>query len=100
MKKRVFDELGGFAALPIMEDFELVRRLRRRGRVTTLPQCAVTSARRWSHLGVVRATLRNQAMVLGFLFGVSPERLSRFYRGGLTSQKAARKPTPHDALLG
>ena len=81
IEKRVFDELGGFAVLPIMEDYELVRRLRRRGPVVTLNEAAITSARRWQRLGAVRTTLRNQAMVALFRAGVPPERLARFYRG-------------------
>lgn len=82
MEKRVFDEIGGFPALPIMEDYELVRRLRRRGSVATLDAAAITSARRWQRLGAVRTTLRNLAMTAGFRAGLSPERLARFYRGG------------------
>jgi len=81
IEKRVFDELGGFAVLPIMEDYELVRRLRRRGPVVTLNEAAITSARRWQRLGAVRTTLRNLAMVALFRAGVPPERLARFYRG-------------------
>jgi hypothetical protein len=61
--KRVFDELSGFALLPIMEDFEFVRRLRRRGRIATLPEAAVMSARRWQQLGLMRTTLTNQIMI-------------------------------------
>ncbi len=80
MEKRIFHEMGGFAHLPIMEDFELVRRLGHRGGVTTLPQAAVTSARRWRQLGVVRTTTINQCMILGFLAGMPIERLERFYR--------------------
>ncbi|MDT8389944.1 MAG: TIGR04283 family arsenosugar biosynthesis glycosyltransferase [Lentisphaeria bacterium] len=80
LEKRVFNELGGFGDLPIMEDFDLVRRLRRRGRVVTVPDRVVTSARRWRRLGVLRTLLRNQAMILGYWLGVSPERLARFYR--------------------
>ncbi|MFC1452403.1 TIGR04283 family arsenosugar biosynthesis glycosyltransferase [Verrucomicrobiota bacterium] len=79
MEKRVFDEVGGFADLPIMEDLDLVRRLRRRGRIVTLPEAAVTSSRRWRHLGPLRTTLCNQAVVAGYLAGVPPERLARFY---------------------
>ena len=82
MERRVFDEIGGFPPLPIMEDYELVRRLRRRGPVVTLNEAAVTSARRWQRLGALRTTARNLAMVAGFRAGVSPERLARFYRGG------------------
>ena len=81
MEKRVFDELGGFSPLPIMEDYELVSRLRRRGPVVTLNEAAITSARRWQQLGALRTTIRNLAMIAGFRAGVPPERLARFYRG-------------------
>ena len=80
LEKRVFDELGGFAPLPIMEDYELVGRLRRRGAVVTLREAAITSARRWRQVGILRASLGNLAMVAGFRAGVSPDRLARFYR--------------------
>lgn len=80
LEKRVFNELGGFADLPVMEDFDLVRRLRRRGRVVTVPDCVITSSRRWRRLGVLRTMLRNQVMILGYQAGVSSERLARFYR--------------------
>ncbi|MCP4118711.1 MAG: DUF2064 domain-containing protein [Desulfobacteraceae bacterium] len=84
MEKRVFDEEGGFAALPIMEDFELVGRLRRRGKIVTLPHAAVTSARRWKQLGMVRTTLINQMMIAGFLRGRPIHRLLRLYRSNET----------------
>lgn len=80
MEKRVFDEEGGFASLPIMEDFELVGRLRRRGKVVTLSHAAITSARRWQRLGVLRTTLINQMMIAGFLRGRPIRRLLRLYR--------------------
>ena len=82
MEKRVFDELGGFLPLPIMEDYELVGRLRRRGPVVTLNEAAITSARRWQRLGALRTTARNLAMIAGYHAGVPPERLARFYRDG------------------
>ena len=81
MERRVFDEIGGYSPLPIMEDYELVRRLRRRGPVATLDAAAITSARRWQRLGALRTTVRNLAMIAGFRAGVPPERLARFYRG-------------------
>lgn len=82
LEKRVFEELGGFAALPIMEDFDLVRRLRRRGRIVTLAAPVMTSARRWVQLGPLRTWLRNQGMIIGYRLGIAPERLARFYRSG------------------
>lgn len=80
LEKRVFEEIGGFPDLPIMEDFELVRRLRRRGDVVMIREPAVTSARRWSELGVLRTTLINQFMILGFLAGMKPSKLKQIYR--------------------
>ena len=91
MEKRVFKEIGGFAPIPIMEDYELVLRLRRRGAVTTLRESALTSARRWQRIGIARTTLTNMIMVAGFTLGVPPERLARFYRARRVSSKDTRR---------
>ncbi len=80
LEKRVFNEMGGFTLLPIMEDFELVRRLRGRGTIITLHETAVTSARRWERLGILRTTLINQLMIAGFFLGVPVGVLTRLYR--------------------
>jgi rSAM/selenodomain-associated transferase 2/rSAM/selenodomain-associated transferase 1 len=80
MEKRVFDEMGGFLPLPIMEDFDLIRRLSSRGRIVTLSDAAITSARRWQRLGVIRTTLVNQIMIVGFLAGIPISRLHRLYQ--------------------
>ncbi len=80
MERRIFDEMGGFKKLPIMEDFDLVCRLRKRGKVVTLRQPVITSSRRWQSLGTLRTTLRNQMMIAKFILGVSPQRLADFYR--------------------
>ncbi len=85
MEKRVFDEMGGFAALPIMEDFNLVGRLRRRGFIVSLREPAITSARRWLRLGVLRTTIINQIMIIGFIGGIPIPALNRFYRINETS---------------
>lgn len=91
MEKRVFEEMGGFAPRPIMEDFDLVRRLRHRGRIITLPHAAITSARRWHQLGVIRTTVMNQIMILGFLGGVPIQRLERFYRSNQSGRPASSR---------
>jgi rSAM/selenodomain-associated transferase 2/rSAM/selenodomain-associated transferase 1 len=75
-----FHAVGGFPALPILEDFVFARRLRRAGRIVRLDAAVVTSGRRWERLGVLRTTLVNHAMVLGFALGLSPDRLARWYR--------------------
>ena len=91
VRSRLFSELGGYADLPIMEDYDLVRRLTRRGRVILAPEAVVTSARRWNRVGVFRTTLLNQAMVAGHLLGVSPRRMARLYR-----RTAAFRPLPEE----
>lgn len=80
LRQATFEELGGFADLPIMEDYELNQRLRKLGRVVTAEAAAITSGRRWKRLGVVRTTLTNKMMIAGFCLGVSPHKLARFYR--------------------
>ena len=80
VKKELFDELGGFPDMPIMEDLEFVRQLRRRGRVTTVPTPAVTSARRWLNRGIWRTTLLNNLIVLAYYLGVPPSRLAKWYK--------------------
>ena len=80
LARALFEEMGGFADLPIMEDYEFAARLRRRGRIVTVGEAALTSARRWKTLGVVRTTLRNQWMLAGYHLGVSPQRLATLYR--------------------
>jgi len=80
VRRDLFEAMGGFAEIPVMEDVELVRALRRAGaRVAILPQCVVTSARRWRAGGVLATTFGNLLRLLLFSLGVSPERLARRY---------------------
>ncbi|WOD41214.1 TIGR04283 family arsenosugar biosynthesis glycosyltransferase [Nodosilinea sp. E11] len=76
----VFHQLGGFPDLPMMEDFELVRRLRKLGKVAIAPATVMTSDRRWRTLGVLRTTLTNQLMIIGYFLGIDPQKLARWYR--------------------
>lgn len=75
-----FHALGGFPDQPIMEDFELICQLRRQGRIAIAPAAVLTSSRRWQTLGVAYTTVLNQVMIAGYFGGVSPYRLSRWYR--------------------
>ena len=69
------------ACVPILEDYELVRRLRRRGRVVTADKPAITSGRRWQKLGLLRTTLINRLLVAGYRLGLDAHRMARFYAG-------------------
>ncbi len=80
IRKDTFEKSGGFPEVPIMEDFMLVKKIKRYGRIQTLPQAVETSARRWQKLGPLRTTCINQLMILGYYLGVKPERLAAFYR--------------------
>jgi len=80
LRRELFREMGGFPDLPIMEDFQLIRRLRGRGRIVIAPAAVVTSARRWKQLGALRTTLINQLMILGFYLDLEPSRLARWYK--------------------
>lgn len=97
VRKRVFADLGGFLDMPIMEDVNLVRRLRRVGRLhcSTLP--AVTSARRWEQDGWLARSGQNMVLLLLYVAGVSPERLARWYRRGHVVPRSAG---PSNAALG
>jgi len=76
----LFHQCGGYPELPIMEDFAMMRHLRKAGRIVTVPERISTSARRWRRMGVLRTTLINQAIIIGYLLGVRADRLSRWYR--------------------
>ena len=77
----MFFSVGAFPPQPIMEDFELIRRLKKKGKIAILPLHATTSARRWKRLGILRTTAVNQAIIIGYLFGVRPEKLAEWYGG-------------------
>jgi hypothetical protein len=80
LRRSAFEALGGFRPLPIMDDYDLARRLERGFRTTCLPGPAVTSARRWRALGVPRTVFSWVLIRWLFVAGVAPERLARLYR--------------------
>jgi rSAM/selenodomain-associated transferase 2/rSAM/selenodomain-associated transferase 1 len=81
LRSSLFREGGGFRDIPIMEDFEFIQRLKKYGRILTVPAPAVTSARRWEKLGTWKATWVNEVALIAYYLGVSPERILRITRG-------------------
>ncbi len=79
LKKSIFEELGGYSDLPIMEDFELIQRLKRRGKIKIASAEVITSSRRWEKLGVFKTTLINQLVIIGYYLGISPTKLRQLY---------------------
>jgi rSAM/selenodomain-associated transferase 2 len=88
LQQSLFWEVGGFPALPIMEDFEFMKRLQKLGalaqprtrRIVIVEEPIATSARRWLQRGIWQTTLINQLMIAGYLLGIDPQRLLKFYR--------------------
>ena len=78
VRANVFHEAGGFPDLPIMEDYALIRRLRRIGRIEIAPATVLTSARRWTKHGVWRTTLLNQVCIAAYWLGVPASRIARW----------------------
>jgi rSAM/selenodomain-associated transferase 2 len=78
--REVFERVGGYQSLPIMEDYDLVQRLRRLGRFEVLPLCVTTSARRQRGQGELQTFLRVGAIKLLYRLGVSPRWLAARYR--------------------
>ena len=86
IRRQDFIKMGGYKPMPIMEDYEFVRRLKRRGRIVIVDATALTSGRRWLWLGMLRTTLINQLVIAGYHCGVVPEKLGNFYRNAKNGQ--------------
>ena len=80
LRRETLDAIGGIPQVPILEDLDMVRALKRRGRIALLPLEAVTSARRHLRGGPWRTALRHLAIALGGSLGVSRARLAVWAR--------------------
>lgn len=79
-RRETFDATGGFPEMPVLEDYELVRRLRRLGAVRIADSVALTSDRRWETRGAWRLTLRHALILLGYWLGIDTTRLAALRR--------------------
>ena len=81
VRRKVFEQLGGYAALPLMEDVELIRRLGIVGKLWFPVMPVHVSARRWEKDGWWRRTTSNLCLTVLYFLGVSPRRLASWYYG-------------------
>jgi rSAM/selenodomain-associated transferase 2 len=79
VRRADFEAVGGYPEIPLMEDIELSRRLKRRGRLRALRLRVTTSARKWEREGPLRTIGLMWALRLLHFFGVAPARLHRWY---------------------
>ncbi len=81
VRSQTFRAVGGYRDLPLMEDVDLVRRVKRLGRLLQSPSPVLTSARRWERDGWLRRSAQNVGLAIRFLLGASPARLAQRYFG-------------------
>ena len=80
IRKQYFDQIGGFKEIPLMEDVDLMRRIKKdKKKIFILTDKVTTSARRWESDGALYTTLRNQILVRLFYLGISPHKLAKYY---------------------
>jgi len=76
-----FFDQHGFKQMSIMEDYELVSRMRKIGRIGMAHAPVKTSARRWMTQGILRTTIINQLCVLAYRLGFADKKIAKIYRG-------------------
>ncbi len=94
VKRHIFEKMNGFKNIPLLEDIEFGRRLKKEGRIEIIKPKILTSARAWEKYGILRTTLRNWVYVTLFFMGYSPYKLyERYYRKNIkhTMQRAEIK---------
>lgn len=89
VKRSVFKSIGGYREIPIMEDIDLMRRIKQSGyRIQIIDDPVKTSSRRWNKEGIIYCTLRNTILSALYYCGVSPIRLKGFYAYEIPKQGA------------
>jgi rSAM/selenodomain-associated transferase 2 len=79
VRKDVLEEIGGIPDLPLMEEFELCRRLRKRGKLVLASATVQTSARRFLEHGILRTYWKMCRITCQYYFGTSTRKLQRLY---------------------
>jgi rSAM/selenodomain-associated transferase 2 len=91
VRRDTFEAMGGYAAIPLMEDVEFSRRLKRQGRVACLRLRVTTSARKWEREGALRTIALMWTLRLLHALGIRPARFYRWYHGGADGSAIARQ---------
>jgi rSAM/selenodomain-associated transferase 2 len=80
VRRSIFEQMGGFADMPLMEDLEFSRRLNRAGMIAAPTTTVITSFRRWEQHGPLRTILLMWTLRFLYWIGVSPSHLVRWYK--------------------
>jgi rSAM/selenodomain-associated transferase 2 len=79
VRRSIFEQMRGFADMPLMEDIEFSRRLKQNGATAALTATVITSFRRWEQHGPLRTILRMWTLRFLYWVGVSPSHLAQWY---------------------
>ena len=80
IRKDYFEKIGGYPEIPVMEEVELMKKIKKnKHKIYILKDGVKTSARRYEEEGIIYGWLRNHRMRILYFFGVSPERLVKYY---------------------
>lgn len=90
VRRQTFGELEGYPDIPLMEDVEFAKRLKRTGRMACLRSKVTTSTRKWERDGILWTILLMWALRFLYFVGVNPYRLHRLYYGHPPSDDSTR----------
>jgi rSAM/selenodomain-associated transferase 2 len=83
IRRNYFNKIGGYKDIPLMEDAELMQRMKRSAKkIVIFHDRVMTSPRRWEEEGLVYCVLRNWTLQILYFFGVSPHKLVKYYKSG------------------
>ncbi len=80
VRRELFTQLGGYADIPLMEDIDISKRLKRYSRPACIKTKLTTSSRRWEEYGIIKTIILMWRLRLAYFFGTKPEQLARLYR--------------------
>ena len=77
--KKFYNKIGGFRNLPLMEDVEFFRRVRKSTKIKKFNNYITSSSRKLEKEGITKTQVRSFVLIIGYLLGVNTERLHKFY---------------------
>lgn len=81
IRREYFNKIGGYQEIPLMEDVELMKRIKKSGhKIRIFHDRVRTSPRRWEKEGVIYCILRNWTLQALYALGISPHKLATFYK--------------------
>jgi rSAM/selenodomain-associated transferase 2 len=92
IRKTFFENIKGYKTMPIMEDVEIMRRIKKNnGKIKILPHHVITSDRRWQKEGLLYTNLRNTIIICLYWVGIPAEKLAKFYPPHTPNNKKKEK---------